>query len=56
MLIGNSEDTEDFDDIDEADIEDLQLNYHADDDNFITNIEDYRNTLECYPFYKLFTE
>ena len=54
QVIGNSEGTEDFDDIDEN--LDLQIKYHTDGDNFITNIEEYRNSLEYYPFYELFTE
>jgi nardilysin len=51
QVIGSSETQDEdtsTDDIDEN--KNFQIKYHTDGDNFVSNIEEYRNSLEFYPY------
>jgi len=52
QVIGSSENQEDCTD-DIGKIEDLQIKYHTDGDNLISSMEEYRNSMEFYPYQKL---
>ena len=56
QVIGNSEVQDEENSIDDIDENmDFQIKYHTDGDNFVSNVDEYRNSLEFYP-YKKFTD
>ena len=56
QVIGNSEVQDEESSIDDIDENmDFQIKYHTDGDNFVSNVDEYRNSLEFYP-YKKFTD
>merc|ERR1712062_362161 len=57
QVIGSSETQDEDNGIDDIDENmNLQIKYHTDGDNFVSNIDEYRNSLEFYPYRKLTDE